>query len=816
MNTRVDLMDLAEVPARPAEDDGVGCLRTDEGNLPLDTIDVRAAITGLASSIELTQGFHNPHDRPLEATYIFPLPPRAAVTALRMEADGHTVDGLLKEREQARADYDEAVTEGKRASIAEEERPGVFTMRVGNIMPGERVAVHLTLAGSLSYEDDAATFRFPLVVAPRFIPGEPIGGGQVGDGVAPDTDAVPDASRISPPILLPGFPNPVRLSVAVDVDPAGLPLAGVATSLHATATTDDSPTGLRVRLDPGERADRDFLLRLRFADSSAIRTSLVVRPDDPDDESAGGTFAVTVLPPARSTAARHRDVVLVLDRSGSMGGWKMVAARRAAARIVDTLGTDDRFAALAFDNTVTTPPSLPEALVDANDHNRFRAVEFLSGVDARGGTQMLEPLTRAGAMLADSAADRDRVLVLVTDGQVGNEDQLLRDLSPALTNVRVHTVGIDRAVNEAFLQRLAGSKGRYELVESEDRLDEVMTQIHRRITAPVVTDLRLAPDGLVIDTESVAPAPLPDLFEGAPAVITGRYTGAPAGSITVSGSDWRATVAAGRSDNPGLAALWARARLRDLEDRYVVGGDDHAALEKRIVDTSLRFGVLSRFTAFVAVDQRVVNEGGEVHRVTQPVDLPSGWEPPGAVFGGTQPMAARAMPFAASRMAVESAGGTFRASAPGTGFGKVNQPKRRRTPQAPPPPASPSVREFALPSIEEPQFPITSPPEPKPPALAVFAEAELRKLMDADDKDVWTRLTILGELAERIKPLLDHWRRTGERETACHSMTVLAKDISEPTDNPNMADSLWYMALATLYTVSRPKPPPRSTFWKKT
>jgi Ca-activated chloride channel homolog len=815
MNTRVDLMDLAEVPARPAEDDGVGCLRTDEGNLPLDTIDVRASITGLASSIELTQGFHNPHDRPLEATYIFPLPPRAAVTALRMEADGHTVDGLLKEREQARADYDEAVSEGKRASIAEEERPGVFTMRVGNIMPGERVNVHLTLAGSLSYEDGAATFRFPLVVAPRFIPGEPIDGGQVGDGVAPDTDAVPDASRISPPVLLPGFPNPVRLSVAIDVDPAGLPLAGVATSLHATATTEDSPTGLRVRLDPGERADRDFLLRLNFADESAIRTSLAVRPDDPDDESEGGTFALTVLPSARSTAPRRRDVVLVLDRSGSMGGWKMVAARRAAARIVDTLGNDDRFAALAFDHTITTPPSLPDGLVDANDHNRFRAVEFLSGVDAKGGTQLLEPLTKAAAMLTGSDIERDRVLVLVTDGQVGNEDQLLRELSPALTDVRVHTVGIDRAVNEAFLQRLAGSKGRYELVESEDRLDEAMTQIHRRIATPVVTDLRLAPDELAIDTESVAPAPLPDLFEGAPAVITGRYTGTPAGSITVAGNDWRTTIAAHRSDNAGLAALWARARIRDLEDRYVIGGGDHAALEKRIVDTSLRFGVLSRFTAFVAIDQRMVNEGGEPHRVTQPVDLPSGWEPPGKAFGGTQPMAAaQAMPFAASRMNVGSAGAPFRASAAGAESGKVDQPKRRRKQQAPPP-AAPAIREFALPPTEEPQFPITSPPEPKPPALAVFAEAELRKLMDADDKDVWTRLTILGELAERIKPLLDHWRQTGERETACHSLTVLATDLSKPTENPNMADSLWYMALATLYTVSRPKPPPRSTFWKK-
>ncbi|GAB3429768.1 VIT domain-containing protein [Actinophytocola sediminis] len=879
MNPRVDLMDPTEVPSRPAEDDGLGCLVTDEGNLPLDSIDVRAMVTGLASHIELTQGFHNPHPTPLEATYIFPLPPRAAVTALRMEADGRTVEGVLKEREQARADYDRAVTDGKRASIAEEERPGVFTMRVGNIMPGERVRVHVTLAGALSYEDGAATFRFPLVVAPRFIPGEPLPGGQVGDGVAPDTDAVPDASRISPPVLLPGFPNPIRLSVAVDVDPAGLPLTGVSTSLHATATTEDSPTGLRVRLEPGERADRDFLLRLNFADEPAIRTSLAIRPDatnddtdddtndDTDNEAAGGTFALTVLPPVRSAPPRPRDVVLVLDRSGSMGGWKMVAARRAAARIVDTLSSTDRFAVLAFDHIVSTPPTLPEGLVAATDHHRFRAVEFLAGLDANGGTQMLGPLTSAAGMLG-ADTDRDRVLVLVTDGQVGNEDQLLRQLRPALSGVRVHTIGIDRAVNEAFLQRLAGSSGRYELVESEDRLDEAMQHIHRRIAAAVVTGLRLAPHDLKIDAGSLAPAALPDLFEGAPTVVTGRYTGRPTGGLTVSGTgatadsgsgvgtgSWRTTVTASASDNPGLAALWARARIRDLEDNYVVGGSDPAELEKRIVSTSLRYGVLSRFTAFVAIDERVVNESGRVHRVTQPVDLPSGWESP-AGFAESAPVAAQGMSYGSARRmgaAPASAHGVDRTMSFGSGFAGLgtdgftaerapNQyerpaPKARSlgrrpaVPPAPSPPAGPPAtgpKASDSPSwlaetastgtspadtpADDPQFPTAPGPLP---TLAAFAIKERNHLIDTKDLNVWERAALLVALSARIKPLLAHWRATGERSTAVDSMTILANDIADPSDNPNMADSLWFMALTTLETVSKPKPPPRSFFWKR-
>src|ERR1700683_3836734 len=161
--------------------------------------------------------------RPLEATYIFPLPDRAAVTALRMECAGHVVEGGLKERSQAREDYDRAIAAGQRAAIAEEDRPDVFTMRVGNIVPGERVKVGLTLAQPLPYEDGEVTFRFPLVVAPRYIPGSPLGDVQAGSGVAADTDAVPDASRISPPVLLPGFPNPIRLTMSADIDPAGLP-----------------------------------------------------------------------------------------------------------------------------------------------------------------------------------------------------------------------------------------------------------------------------------------------------------------------------------------------------------------------------------------------------------------------------------------------------------------------------------------------------------------------------------------------------------------------------------------------------------------
>jgi Ca-activated chloride channel family protein len=745
---------------RATEDAGIAVLRTERGNLPLDEIDLTATITGLTVRTELAQGFRNPFDEPLEATYIFPLPDRAAVTTLRMEADGRVVEGVLKERGEARADYDQALVEGKRASIAEEERPGVFTMRVGNIMPGERVTVRVGLAGQLPYEDGEATFRFPLVVAPRYIPGSALAGMSVGDGVTPDTDAVPDASRISPPVLLPGFPNPVRLSAVVDIDPAGLPLTGLSSTLSVVSEPIDG-VAQRLRLTPGERLDRDFVLRLKLGDDAAVTTSLATRPD-----AEGGTFTLTVLPPVTSVPPRPRDVALVLDRSGSMAGWKMAAARRAAARIVDTLTPADRFVVLAFDNVVETPPELPSGLADAADRNRFRAVRHLSALAARGGTDMLPALQRAATMLAGKD-NRDRVLVLVTDGQVGNEDQILQSLAPMLGSIRVHTVGIDTAVNAAFLRRLATlSGGRCELVESEDRLDEAMRNIHHRIGTPLVTDVTVRSEGLEVDQHSLAPARLPDLFAGAPVVISGRYTSDDIGAVRVEGrltdqTAWQTTVFAVPSENDSLPAIWARARIRDLEDSYVVRSTGQAELEREIVDVSLRFHVLSRFTAFVAVDPRVVNESGRQHQVVQPVETPYGWamaEPGG--FAAAPAMAPAPAMVASSRRLMR--GGAMH----------------------------------------------KSPPQPAMPTLAAYLAAALERLRALATRPEAERLDHLAALADDIDRRIDGFRADGTPEPTIRALRELAAELREPAE----LDVRWQRAVEVIDALAEHR---RVSFWKR-
>lgn len=796
------------------DDSGLAALHTERGNLPLERIDVRADITGLVARTVITQDFRNPHDVPLEATYIFPLPARAAVTGLRMTADGRTVEAELRERAEARAAYDDALAAGQRASIAEEERPDVFTLRVGNIVAGERVTVQLTLVAPLPYEDGEATYRLPLVVAPRYIPGTPIPGSSVGDGVVPDTDAVPDASRITPPILLPGFPNPVQLSIRADIDPAGLPLGGIRSSLHAIGT-EHGDRLTSVAINPGERVDRDFILRLAYGEAEATATAFTLEPDPDDTEE--GTFELTVLPPLEAVAPRPRDVVLVLDRSGSMQGWKMIAARRAAARIVDTLTGKDRFAVLSFDTVVERPTGLPaDSLADGTDRNRFRAVEHLAGLEARGGTEMLAPMREAARMLdADQAGARDRVVVLVTDGQIGNEDQLLSELAAPLTGVRIHTVGIDRAVNAGFLGRLAGlGGGRCELVESEDRLDEALDRIHLRIGTPLLTDLALSADGLTLLEDTISPARMPNAFAGVPLVLRGRYRGSPEKAvaqlrgITASGEEWQVPVPAVGTESGAVAAMWARGHLRELEDRYTIGAGDSQELEQRIVAVSLKHRVLCRFTALVAVDSRVVAEGGPKHRVTQPVELPSGWD--ARQLG--MPAAASALAAAPPGMPAAPAG--FAAA------GDFDAGPRGGAPRgfsASPSFAGPMQRRARVGGFQE-----SAAVERDPLAeMRLQASSEAHLLRNAGTPNPAEQRTILADLASRLRALLQN--AGTQADPLRDLLTALAAVEGRGIPTTTQLTALWDLALQTLEafagTATEPAtadPKRKRDFWKRT
>lgn len=624
-------------------DAGFGAIETPQGCLPLVAMDLDVSIDGLMAHGKVSQTFRNVFAEPLEATYVFPLPPRGAVIGFRMMVDGAIIEGRIDERSRAREDYEAAIVAGRSAAIAEEDRPDVFTIRVGNIPARTFARIEFTLVAPLAIDSLEATYRFPLVVAPRYCPGAPLDGAPVGDGVLPDTDLVPDGSRISPPVLLPGFPNPVRLGIRVSIEggPSATGLPRIATSIPARDHLEG--TRLVVLAEPGQRLDRDFILRWRLPVGPVACGTFTIEPDaarpvgmgrrEGSGEAPGdGTFACVILPPAVPAGSRApRDVVFVLDRSGSMGGWQIGAARRAVARMIDTLSGEDRVGVIAFDTSVEHFGRTLD-LVPATDRRRWEILEWLGTIEARGGTEMAPPIEAGLKLLARAAlpSDRSAMLVLITDGQIGDEERVLSALVTSLGTTTLHVVGIDTAINEGLLSRLAdASGGSLEIVESEQRLDAVMDRIHSRLVPPLITDIRLEGDGLEIVADAVVPARIPDLHPGVPLVLRGRCRTSGHGGVTVhgrrrDGSAWLVDLAPVESHAPGLAALWARGRLRNLEDAYALArGAAAEAIAERLVDLSTAFGVLCRFTAVVAIDPREPVGKGTLRRIVQPVSMPA-------------------------------------------------------------------------------------------------------------------------------------------------------------------------------------------------
>ncbi len=604
-------MNLAPSALGQHPEPGLGALSTALGNLPLTHLDIFARVVSLVSTTTVRQRFYNSHEEPIEAVYIFPLPDRAAVTSFTMTAQDHRVKGVLRERSQARKEYAQAISAGKRAALAEEDRPDCFTMSVGNIPPRTAVDIELELTGPLTFSGSQACFRFPLVVAQRYIPGVPLSKIPVGAGHAQDTAAVPDASRVSPPTLLPGFGEPVHLSLSVQLCGAQPP-RDLSCGQHEVEVTHEGDS-TRVALRPGERVDRDFILRYTLGGPS-VEAQLTLLPQGEET-----TFIATVSPPTAKRSTAPQDIVFVLDRSGSMEG-AITIAQRALSRMIAALNEGDRFTVFAFDNTVEAPFWELRA---ADASARHRAMEFVANTCPRGGTELIPPLERALSLLG-SDPERPSTLVLITDAQVGNEDQLLRALAPSLKRAHVHSVGIGSAVAMSLLHRLADlSGGRCEQVESEQRLDEVMTRLQMSLRAPILSQLELHLEGAQILQNTRVPRKTPDLFDESPILFMGRLKGAPTqAKLTAVSKEGPITLgmAIAKTSEAALTKHWARGQVRALEDERLTAPEpERSALARALVETSLQHGVLCRFTAFVAIsdrDEPVLSQG---RRVVQPV-----------------------------------------------------------------------------------------------------------------------------------------------------------------------------------------------------
>ena len=560
---------------------------------PLRSVRVRTQILGTFARTVVEERFGNPLQGPMEAVHTFPLPEDGAVVEMELRCGETIVRAECRERAEAEAHFENARRSGHRAALLTQERPDIHTLCVTNLPPGEEVTVRIVVVEQLESEDGFVRFRFPTTVAPRYNPGNPVG--HDGHGSSPDTDRVPDASRISPPIRLEGGTT-LDVEVTFDRVPARL-----SSSLHALRMEFDG--GLRVAPNGTATCDRDFVLA--FAAATTPNTAVEAWTD-------GELTLVVVQPPAVAIAAIPRDAVFVVDISGSMGGGKMLAAKLALRTALRGLNPGDRFRIVAFDDRVE---EYRPDFVSFGSVELAGAEQFVNRLQARGGTEMKAPLVRAFA--GERPAGRLRTVLFVTDGQAGNEHELVPTVANHARGARLFTLGIDTAVNAVMLKRFASvGGGACTLCTPDDDIEAVVARIEARFGSPVADEVRLLGDAAAPGERSLfAGKPLSMWVRGkGPVQITARLVAGPV--------EWTCTPAASAFS---LAPGFAQARVAWLEDRLAVKPFEEDAILPEILRVALAGGIASRRTAFVAVEtSRTVT--GERCEVVQPVELPHQWD----------------------------------------------------------------------------------------------------------------------------------------------------------------------------------------------
>ncbi len=604
------------------------CEKGSRIRLPLAAVEITARVASRIALVTVSQRFRNEYREPIEAIYICPLSGGSSVYSFQMRVGQRLLQGRVAERSAARQEYREALDQGRRAALLEQERNDIFTVHVGNLPPGEEITVTISYSELLTQSDEVIELRLPLVVAPRYIAGQEKDGISVGHGVEPDTDLVPDASRITPPRLLPGFDPQTDLSIQVELE-SDEQIADLQCSQHAIRVTRDTHTTVTLARER-ELLNRDFVLRWRTVRRD-FGSELVYHP-----VAEGGYIgALSLLCKQGPGQTVPRDVVFVLDRSGSMSGIKMASAVRACAGLLTTLRPIDRFAIVAFDNQCEwMPGSQPDdPFCWADEAGIARGRTYLRQVDARGGTELGSAIAEALRILERTCpaepnqAARQSIIVLLTDGQVGDERTVLRRLSQSKDSLRVYTIGIDTAVNAGFLKKVARlRRGTCMLVEPGTDLEQALRSVARDIGTPRVTSLQLEGSHL----QELAPEQLPDLYEGHVATIFFHAKAPDPVRVIGSAADgqpFHAIVQGRVVDLPAIGQLWARTRITDLEDQLRMGGANAEQLKAEMVRLSIAWSVLTRLTAFVVVDaNHTIVDASKRREIVQPVHMPDQWQ----------------------------------------------------------------------------------------------------------------------------------------------------------------------------------------------
>jgi Ca-activated chloride channel family protein len=605
-----------------------GTLQVVDGNgkakaiCPLKHTDVKVEISGFLSRVNVTQEFENPFKEKIEAVYVFPLPANAAVDDMTMVVGERTVRGKILRREEAQAVYDAAKSGGQVASLLNQERPNIFTQSVANILPGEKVNITISYVETLKYEAGSYEFSFPMVVGPRYMPGAATG--KQGSGTAPDTTQVPDASRISPKLAPEGMRAGHDISLDIMLD-AGLPIDEIKGKSHEIELERLNAHSAHVRLKSGAMIpNKDFVLSYDVAGKNIQDALLAHRSDK------GGYFTLILQPPDRVTAedVTPKELVFVLDTSGSMSGFPIEKAKETMKLALDSLYPADTFNLITFagDTNILFPQP-----VAASPANLKKAQAFLAARSGSGGTEMMKAIQ--ASLEGTDSQDHVRIVCFMTDGYVGNEMEIISEVQKH-PNARVFGFGIGGSVNRFLLDKMSEyGRGEVEYVALNDDGSAAARRFHERVRNPLLTDISVDWNGLPVS--DVYPQRIPDLFGAKPVILTGRYTGAAHGVIRLkgkmSGREFVREIAVdfpeAEAQHNVLSSLWARQRIDDLMGQDYNGaqqGEMKPELKETITNLGLEYRLMTQFTSFVAVEEMIVTDGGQPRRIDVPVEVPEG------------------------------------------------------------------------------------------------------------------------------------------------------------------------------------------------
>lgn len=563
---------------------------------PAVATDVQIDVTGPIIRARVTQKFINTSQNRLEAIYLFPLPDEAAVDRLVMIVGGRVIEGKVQEKQQARRTYETAKQAGQKAALVEQQRPNMFINSVANIGPGETIIIQIEYQDKVRLQDGQYSLHFPLVVAPRFSP---------------------DQNEQLPVSELSGSQTPIGVSLQVNLN-TGFALSELTSLSHKINISGE--TQKTITIDGTIAADRDFTLQWIPKVQGKPAVALFT------EQKNGETYLLAMVqaPSGMGATASSiaREMIFVIDNSGSMAGKSIRQARKALITGLDRLDANDDFNVIAFDNETE---KLFEQSVSATNENLKLAKRFISKLDGDGGTVMLPALSAA---LEAQNGNKLRQVVFITDGQISNEDELFALIAKGLKNSRLFMIGIGSAPNRYFLSRAAKlGRGTDTIISDLDKVATEMTRVFYKLEKPAMQNLAVKFTGIV--PKDVSPNPLPDLYNNDPVIILAKFTSKPKDMVLsgqLSHSNWVANLSlSSTKPGTGISQLWARTKIKALEETRFTGKPIEQ-INQQILQISLDHHLVSRLTSLIAVDVTPITpDDTTLETVMIPLQLPAGW-----------------------------------------------------------------------------------------------------------------------------------------------------------------------------------------------